>query len=515
MDVSPRGRLLVLGDVMLDRYTCGEAERVSPEAPVLVLRSEDEEVRLGGAASVASLLAGLGVCGVVAGVIGDDPAGRTVDCLLRDLGQNSASLLITDPARPTTVKQRLLGRAANHVPHQILRLDRESRQPLDKSQSENLAKSVTEELPNCQAMLISDYAKGVCTQALLSTVIATARELRLPVLVDPACGADYKIYRGASVIKPNRREAELASGRAIRSPGDAFLAGRDLCGRWGFEAAAITLDAEGLALITADGVRRHWVVPQRVVSDATGAGDTVLALLGVGLAEGRSLRSACRLSVLAAGLQVERLGVATISRIEIAAEARRLGNPAVCAAPPQSPRFWHTAPRDRLSENSRKIVTLDALARLVKRHRAEGRRVVFSNGCFDLLHVGHVQCLDKASALGDMLIVAINSDASVRKLKGEGRPVISERDRATMLAALACVDYVVIFNEPTPDRLLNRLRPDVLVKGGGYGADQVVGRRIVESYGGEVRVVEHTADMSTTAIIERAGFQLANKKRNA
>jgi D-beta-D-heptose 7-phosphate kinase/D-beta-D-heptose 1-phosphate adenosyltransferase len=497
-----RCRLLVLGDLMLDRYTWGGAERVSPEAPVLVLRTEEEEVRLGGAASVAALLAGLDACGVVAGVTGDDPAGRIVQRLLSERGQNQHSLLFTDATRPTTVKQRLLGRAANRLPHQILRLDSESREPLGKTLSEQLAAAIVSELPNCQAVLVSDYAKGVCTPSLLDTVIDAARALRLPVLIDPAVGVDYNRYRGATVIKPNRREAELASGRTIRSPEEALVAGRELCERWDLAAAVITLDADGLVLVTSEGDGRHWSVPPREVCDVTGAGDTVLAVLGTSLAKGRSLRDACRLANVAAALQVERLGVATISPAEIARAAAPADRVAA-TAPPESPKFWHTPPREHGSAATRKILALDALVPLVEAHRAAGRRIVFTNGCFDLLHVGHLCCLEEAAALGDLLIVAVNSDASVRRLKGNDRPLIGQLDRATLVAALAAVNYVVIFNGSTPHALLKRLRPHLLVKGGTYRHDEIVAREVVESYGGEARLVRLVPGISTTALVER------------
>lgn len=388
------------------------------------------------------------------------------------------------------MKQRVLGRSANRAAHQIVRLDSESRQPLDGDLTQRLSEAVIARLGGCDALLISDYGKGVCTRSVLRRVIRAARLRGLPIVVDPALGADYKCYRGATIIKPNRREAELAFGRPIRSPDDALSAGRTICRRHGFGAAVITLDQEGLSLATADGLCRHWSVSAREVCDVTGAGDTVLAMLGVCLADGQPLVEACRLANLAAAMQVERMGVAAISWAELLrAESR-------------------DRHRTKAESSSRKIVTLDELVVHVQCRRSRGDCIAFTNGCFDLLHAGHVRCLEEAAALGDLLIVAINSDASVRRLKGQERPFIRQEDRAAMVAALAAVDYVVVFDEPTPHALLERLRPDVLVKGGTYHHNQIEGREQIEAYGGRACLVGYTPGVSTTSIAERLRLQI-------
>jgi D-beta-D-heptose 7-phosphate kinase/D-beta-D-heptose 1-phosphate adenosyltransferase len=478
-------KLLVVGDVILDRYAWGNAERVSPEAPVVVLRADDDEIRLGGAASVAYLLRGLGAQVTLAGVIGDDANGRLVRRLLSE--NNITDALVVDPTRPTTSKERVMGRAPGRQPHQIVRVDREDSRPLDIDVAERLADAVPEALRACGALLISDYAKGVCTPELLAEIFTVAAAAALPVIVDPARVPDFSRYAGATLVKPNRAEAELAAAMPLRSPDDAMLAAQKLRALTQAGAVLVTLDAEGMVLAGPDGITEHFPTLRRTVFDITGAGDMVLAVLGLGYAAGLPLAETIRLANVAAGLEVEKVGVAQVSRDELKAAVRESLGPGA------------TVRRTYL-----KLTTLDELAELVAGHRTAGQRVAFTNGCFDLLHVGHVTYLEQAAELADILIVAVNCDSSVRRLKGAGRPVVCERDRATMLAALECVDHVVVFDDDTPVELLRRLRPDVLVKGGTYSLDQVVGREIVEGYGGCVRVVGAVPGISTTALIRQA-----------
>jgi D-beta-D-heptose 7-phosphate kinase/D-beta-D-heptose 1-phosphate adenosyltransferase len=478
MERLPTPTILVLGDIMLDRYTWGDAERVSPEAPVLILRSDLEEVRLGGAASVAFLLRALGASVQLAGIVGDDAAGRTLTKLLTD-EQIDHSFVLTDATRPTTVKERFVGRAANRHPNQILRVDRESRSPLSGDLERAFIDNVRQAIPHCQAVLISDYGKGVCTPVLLAEVIATARSNGVPVLVDPARGADPIRYRHATLLKPNRLEAEAALGRRIDSPAAALEAGQLLCQRLQLSAAVITLDRDGLVVVPAGETGEFVPTHAREVYDITGAGDMALAVLGICQAASLSFRESALLANLAAGVEIERLGVAAVTRSELrSAAAMRPGSD-----PP-------------------KRVTLDEIATLAEAYRRQGKSIVFTNGCFDLLHVGHLRCLEEAAQLGDILIVGINSDNSVRRLKGESRPVINEQDRATLLAALACVDHVVVFDDDTPHECLRRIRPDWLVKGGTYGPHEVVGQELVESYGGRAHVTSRVGDMSTTRILQ-------------
>ena len=512
-------RLLVVGDLMLDRYTWGETRRISPEAPVMVLEAQEDEVRLGGAASVASLLAGLEVSAAVAGVIGDDADGRVLTRLLgeRDgvappsaaadhAAANHASrrdLYLLDPTRPTTVKQRLLGRAANRYPHQILRLDRECRRPLARELEKRLTAFIGLELPRCQAVLISDYAKGVCTPSLVRHLIQRAREYEIPVLVDPARGVDFARYRGATLLKANRQEAQGAIGCPILHRRHAYAAAREMCKKLQLEAAVVTLDGDGVVLATHNGDCRHFEAQVHEVCDVTGAGDTVLAVLGACLAAQVELPAAVELANRAAMLQVEKIGVGQITRAELeraAGEDRSADKPAAAA-----PCMNQCAARAGSAKNRRrragKIVSLDELLLLADEARRHGQRIAFTNGCFDLLHVGHVTCLARAAQLGDLLFVAVNSDRSVRKLKGAGRPVIDELNRAAMVAALEAVDRVVVLDDDDPCPLLRRLKPEVLVKGGGYRPDQVVGRAIVEAYGGRIELTEHVRGTSTSQIV--------------
>jgi D-beta-D-heptose 7-phosphate kinase/D-beta-D-heptose 1-phosphate adenosyltransferase len=476
-------RLLVVGDVILDRYTHGAAERVGPEAPVPVLRADEHEVRPGGAASVTALLRALGAEVRLAGVVGGDTDGRILARLLQEAGVE-ASAVLRDPDRPTTAKERFLGRAAGRHAQQILRVDRESRAPLPPELESRLVDALASQAEGCQAVLVSDYGKGVCTPRLLAAILAAGRGL--PVLIDPTRTSDYGLYRGAEVVKPNRAEAELVSGRPILSPQDALAAGREMCGRWGLGAVLVTLDRDGMALARAEGTGEWFPTRAREVYDVTGAGDVVLAVLGLCRAAGLPLEAAARLANVAAGLEVERSGVALVSRAEIRAQLEG-----------RSPR--------------RKVVGAEEMAALAAAYRRAGRTLVFTNGCFDLLHVGHVCYLQEAACLGDVLVVGLNGDASVRALKGPGRPVIPECDRAAMLAALEAVDHVVVFNEDTPLRLLSLLRPDILVKGGTYKVEEVVGRELVESYGGRVCVTGQTAGVSTTQILAAIARQRADE----
>lgn len=480
-DAIGQPRVLVIGDLILDRYTWGNAERVSQEAPVILLRADQREARLGGAANVCNMLRGLEAEVAVAGVVGDDADGRELKGLLAEAGV-STEFLCVDPGRPTTVKERFMGRAANRHPHQILRVDTEVREPLAEGMESRLIAWLVPRIADFQVVLVSDYHKGVCTPRVMSAVIQAARKVGVPVIVDPMRGTDYARYRGATTMTPNRLEAELATGRKIVRPEDAFAAGEQLCRDLNLEMAIITLDRDGMALVWPPGTagHSHEVFPTRAraVYDITGAGDMVLAAIGVALASGIAPAQAIELGNVAAGLEVEKIGVAVIPRAEIRASLQ-------------------AAQRSRRS----KVMPREDLAAALAEDRAAGRRIVFTNGCFDLLHVGHVTYLQEAAAYGDRLVVAVNSDACVKQLKGDHRPVITEHDRAAMLAALACVDYVVVFDEETPRDLLHLLHPDVLVKGGTYRLDEVVGHEIVEGYGGRVVVTGVVAGVSTTAIV--------------
>jgi D-beta-D-heptose 7-phosphate kinase / D-beta-D-heptose 1-phosphate adenosyltransferase len=474
-------RVLVVGDLLLDRYVWGDAERVSPEAPVLVLRSDRQEARLGGAASVAALLRGLDAEVALVGVVGDDASGRTVDRLLAE-DRIDVTAVCLDRDRPTTTKERFIGRTATRSAvggNQILRVDYEVRQPLACNLERQLIDAAEGCLSDCHAVLISDYNKGVCTQGLLSRLIEAAGKRNIPVLVDPARTADFKRYAGATVLVPNRAEAEWGTGRKIVTSDDALAAGRDLLTQCAVPTVVLKLDREGMILFRRDEVPLSFPTRPRDVCDVTGAGDMVLAMLGLCLSSSVELSTAVPLANAAAGVEVERLGVEPVSRSEVYAELDRLQGTL-----------------------SHKLVAAERMATLAEQYRRRGKSIVFTNGCFDLLHVGHVSYLLEAAREADVLVVAINSDGSVSRLKGPDRPIVSQDNRAALLSALACVDHVVVFDDDTPHALLRQIRPDVLVKGGTYRVDEVAGREIVESYGGRVCVSGKVEGVSTTRILQ-------------
>jgi D-beta-D-heptose 7-phosphate kinase/D-beta-D-heptose 1-phosphate adenosyltransferase len=389
--------------------------------------------------------------------------------------------VLPDPSRPTTAKVRFMGRAQYRHPHQMLRVDREVRYAISAGFANQLLKAILPRLTDYSAVLISDYAKGVCTPELLRPLIDAAKHVGLPVVVDPASSANYHGYRGATGVTPNRSETFKATGCEVRTIADAFAAGNTLVERFDLDMAFVTLDRDGIVLARRDREPVHLPTRPREVCDITGAGDMVLAMIGVGMAAGIDAVDLCRLANVAGGLEVEQIGVVPISRKDILGDllhgARRTGG---------------------------KVCTLEELARQVSARRKAGQKIVLTNGCFDLLHVGHVSYLEEAAREGDCLIVALNSDASVRRLeKGPERPLFDQEYRARMLAGLEAVDYVVIFDEDTPHAVLHAIKPDVLVKGGTYREEEIVGREVVLEYGGRVKPLGVTTGVSTTEIVRR------------
>ncbi len=476
-------RLLVIGDVMLDRYVSGEVERISPEAPVMVLNANDDEIRLGGAAGVATFARALGAAVSLCGVVGHDPSAVAVRGLCRDEGIE-LSRLFEDATRPTTQKERFIGRAAGRHAHQMLRVDRESCSELSNDLETHLIQCITDSLRQFDAVLIADYAKGVCTRELVAAVISAAGKCDppRPVIVDPGRGRPADWYSGATVLKPNRHEGSQLAGTRIDGVDAAFRAAGQIRDAANVEHVVLTMDRDGCIVVSNECEIVHIGADSRDVYDITGAGDMFLATLGVALGNNLSLELAVRLASEAAGLEVERAGSVSITLEELRA-----------------------ALSSRTVSRS-KLTTLSALIPSLAEHRRQARSIVFTNGCFDLLHVGHITVLEEAAKLGDVLIVAINSDASVKKLKGQTRPMIAEQDRARILGALECVDYVLIFDDDTPHQLLQAIRPDVLAKGG--TTDVIVGREIVESNGGRVCSLSAVEGISTTRLIgsmQRAG----------
>ncbi len=473
---------LVIGDYMLDQSVYGAAERLSPDAPVPVLQASRFEDRPGGAANVALCLRELKAEVRCLGVVGDDPEAATLRTALAAAGCDAEGLL-ADPGRPTTIKRSMIGLAQHRHPQKMFRLDLESREPLDDELSQTLLSRVEAALERVDVVCLEDYDKGVCNPAVCRAVIEACRARGKPIIVDPAAVDDYSKYRGATAITPNRSEAELATG--LDTPLEASqihnagLATK-LLDELDLEAVVLTLDRHG-ALLEVRGSGPVLVPTEaRSVYDVTGAGDIVVAALAAGIANGFTWLDAVRFANAAAGLEVEVFGAQPIPFVriqrELLARSRRLDG---------------------------KIRSVEGLIVELAVHRAAGHRVVFTNGCFDILHAGHVAYLTEARALGDVLVVALNGDEEVRRQKGEGRPVFSEHQRAEVLAALECVDYVTFFAEPTPREVLARLKPDVLVKGGDYTRDTVEGRADVEAYGGEVHVLTHRPGLGSTEIIRK------------
>jgi D-beta-D-heptose 7-phosphate kinase/D-beta-D-heptose 1-phosphate adenosyltransferase len=468
----------VVGDLLLDRYVFGSVGRVSPEAPVHVLRVEREEERPGGAGSVAAMAAALGARCRVAGIVGDDAAGERLRALLRAAGSDPRGV-VRVRGRPTTVKARMVARnAAGH--QQVLRVDREEDAPPPPRDLRALAAAARRAVRGADAVVLSDYAKGALPDAVLASVLGEARRRGIPSLVDPKRD-DFRAYRGATVVTPNRAETERATGIPVRTVADAERAGRRLAADLGLGAALVTLDRDGMLLVPRRGPAVHVPTTPREVFDVTGAGDMVIAAAAAALGSGASLEEAARLANVAAGLEVARFGAMPVTRDELLEAVHAAGGGA-----------------------AGKVLPLAALREALRARRARGESVVLTNGCFDLLHAGHVRYLAAARAEGDLLVVGLNSDASVRRLKGPGRPLTPFRERAEVLASLSCVDFVVEFREDTPERLVRAVDPRVLVKGEDWRTKGVVGRARVESRGGRVVLAPLVPGRSTTDLIRRA-----------
>ncbi|MEQ9461132.1 MAG: D-glycero-beta-D-manno-heptose 1-phosphate adenylyltransferase [Phycisphaeraceae bacterium] len=485
LDGWDRKRVLVVGDFMLDRYTYGNAERLSPDAPVPVLAVEREETRPGGASNVCRQLAALRCAVMAVGVVGEDESGRQL-CEALEAGGVDAKGLVRCGDRPTTVKHNLVGLAQHRHPQKMFRLDVESKGALDREASNRLLEVVDGLIGEVDVVCLEDYGKGVLSEAVCQHVMHRAREHGVAVFVDPASIADYGKYRGATAITPNRTEAELATGRstAVEGDGDPVealdLVANQLLSDLGLDAVVLTVDKQGALLRVGDDPPELVPTVARAVYDVTGAGDVVLAMLAAARANGCSWRESVELANLAAGLEVERFGVVPIELDEVL-----------------------LAVLSRQSEVMGKIRTVEMLLPELAAHRRAGKRVAMTNGCFDILHAGHVAYLRAARRAGDLLVVAVNDDASIHRLKGEGRPVNHEGDRVLVLSELESVDYVVVFDRDTPTHLIEAIRPEVLVKGADYTRDQVVGHEVVDAYGGEIVLVDLRAGLSTTNIIRK------------
>ncbi len=455
----------VAGDVMLDEYILGDADRISPEAPNPVLSERERRSVPGGAANVAVNVNALGARAFLVGVIGIDPEG---DSLKRGLVDRGVAVdgLVEVQGRPTTRKTRLIARGS-----QLIRMDRETREPVGSVTAREIFRKLASS--SADVVVVSDYAKGVVGPDLVEELIAQGRK----VIVDPK-SSDFSRYSNAFLVTPNLGELRAATGRPDLGPDNLEAPAHALMDRYGIANLLVTLGSDGMALIERGKPLLRVLTRAREVYDVTGAGDTVIATIAAAVAAGAELEDACFVANIAAGVVVGKHQTATATPAEIMAYA-----------------FGQSS--------SDKIVDRAALPEIVGTLRKAGKRIVFTNGCFDLLHVGHITYLNEARGLGDVLIVGLNTDRSIRALKGESRPIIPERERSHVLAALESVGYVVLFDEDTPLDLIGTIRPDILVKGSDYTRDTVVGADIVESYGGEVHLIRLVDNTSTTDIIRR------------
>lgn len=470
--------VLCIGDLMLDEFVYGEVSRISPEAPAPVIAAQRSELNVGGAGNVARNIAALGAGCIFVGLVGNDDAGGMLKAELAK-ERLIQPLLIIDASRPTTRKMRFV---SEHFSTHMLRADWEQAAPASVAIEQQLIDAAVAALPRADIVLLSDYAKGVLTARVIREVIDAARHLGKRVIVDPK-SANFAIYRGATILTPNRKEFAEATRSRAATDADIAAAAQEAMVLADCEAMLVTRSEHGMTMVARNGDAVHVPAYPAKVRDVSGAGDTVVATLAVTLAGGADQETALRMASAAAAVAVGKRGTATVSL----AELRR-----------------KILPHASLAAEEKIAASLTDLDEQVSEWRAQGLRVGFTNGCFDILHPGHVRVVTQARAACDRLVVGLNSDASVKCLKGADRPVQDEQSRAEVLAALEAVDLVVIFAEDTPLELIERIKPSVLVKGGDYTRGQVVGHEIVASYGGEVVLVKIMPGHSTTSLVKRA-----------
>ncbi|MCR4293349.1 MAG: D-glycero-beta-D-manno-heptose 1-phosphate adenylyltransferase [Candidatus Kuenenia sp.] len=474
-------KILVIGDLMLDKYVWGEVRRISQEAPIPVINVSSEDVRPGGAGSVIANLKMLGAQVLACGVIGDDSYGTILLQILKNM-KCDVDGVIVDNSRPTTMKMRLMGhlQTAGKGIQQLLRVDYEKTHHISKEKEQQLNGYLNEKIKDCDTVLISDMNKGLLSDSLLKTIIHLCREHKKVVIADPKLSSDYSCYRGVTAITPNRHETECATGIKITDNESLHRAAGKFVSDLELEYCVITIDREGMFLYHKKGEGRVFPTTPKAVHDVTGAGDMVLSMFGLVLGEGYSFEEATLLANIAAGIEVGKIGVVPVSKDEILNELASEGN-----------------------QKSGKIKTIEMLENILKEHRRRNDKVVFTNGCFDILHVGHIEYLKFARKQGDLLVVGLNTDSSIKKLKGPNRPIVSQDERAKMLAALEDVSYVVLFDELTPMSIITSLKPEILVKGEDWKDAGVVGQEFVESYGGKVVLAPLVEGISTTNIVSR------------
>lgn len=465
---------LVIGDLMLDRYLIGEVERISPEAPVPVVLLKQQDERAGGAANVAVNLAKLGIPTRLAGFVGNDKDGELLLDLVRTMDIDTQAIAGSQ-THPTITKTRIIG---GH--QQMMRLDQENRADYSRADRDQITRQVDAALAARPSVIVlSDYAKGVLEVSFTSRLIEQADKLGIPVLADPK-GRDYSKYHRATALTPNKRETAEACGVSVHDAEALLSAAQDLRAALDLKFLAVTRGEEGISLFEADGMT-HIPATAKQVFDVSGAGDTVIATLAAGLIHGLSHAEALHLANIAAGVVVGKVGTAPITQAEL----------------------LQALVSEESASQADKICDLPRLQSLIHQWRARGERIVFTNGCFDLLHAGHVTYLEAARKAGDRLVLGLNTDRSVSALKGPSRPVIHEADRARVLAALEAVDAVILFDEDTPLELIRAIRPDVIAKGSDYTESQVVGANEVKSWGGKVALIPIVPGRSTTGILEK------------
>ncbi len=463
-------RVVVLGDAMLDRYVAGEVRRISPEAPIPVLRARERREVAGGAANAALNIAALGGQAVLVAAVGRDEAAAALVAALPGVEAR-----LVETSRPTTVKTRFVAGG-----QQMLRLDEEEAGPVEAATEDDLLAATTAALVGARALILSDYDKGVLTDRVLAGAIAAARAAAVPVVVDPK-RSDFTAYAGATVVAPNALEISRATGLPAGDDAAAGAACRAALAQARAEAILLKRSEKGLTLLPREGAALHVPTRAREVADVSGAGDTLVATFALALAAGAPMAEAARLANEAAGLAVAHHGTAAVTRAELAAALHQ---------------------GEVLALDEKIMDEAAALARIAA-WRAAGLAIGFTNGCFDLIHPGHVRLLARARAACDRLVVALNTDASVKRLKGPERPVQTEAARATVMASIASADLVMLFDEATPERLIQAIRPDVLIKGSDYTVQTVVGADFVQAHGGRVVLIPLEAGHSTTATISR------------
>ena len=474
-------RVAVVGDLMLDKYVWGEVTRISQEAPIPVLNVTYNEVRPGGSGNVIYNLTELGATVYSCGVVGNDKDGET---LINEISKLKTDVtgIFKDNSRTTTVKTRMMGhlRSAGKGIQQLLRVDYEDRHCISLEQENKMTQYLENVAQNCDVFIIADMDKGLLTDGVYHKIRDLSKKYSIPVLIDPKLDGNYSQYKGFTAITPNRYETELATNIKITDIESLKIAGKKLIDMLDMEYALITVDKDGMFLFNKDYDYDIISTSPREVNDVSGAGDVVISVLGFLIGAGKSFNDSARIANIAAGIEVGKLGATPVSKEEITNEILLRHDPF-----------------------SFKIKEIDSLLATLNCHRKKGEKIVFTNGCFDLLHIGHIEYLKFSRLQGDVLIVGLNSDSSISKLKGRNRPIINHKERAMLLAALADVDYVTIFNEDTPKNLIKLIRPDVLVKGEDWRNAGVVGREFVESYGGEVVLAPLVGGISTSSIVSR------------